>query len=485
MAILDAERGCLVVRIVYDGPALAGKTTSVRALSRSLGRPVFSGEEAEGRTLHLDWLDYVGGRFDGHAIRCQVVAVPGQPALASRRQRLLDGADAVVFVADSRRDALGESLRSLEELRAFVARSAPPAPGVVLQANKRDHAAAVPLDELRSRLGLGPTVGVTQSVATDGTGVRETFVLAVRIALDRVRETVSRKALATGAPETDSGEALLASLLKAEGAEPAAAVGSAPEPSAPAPAVEIAAAAPAPTGDPRPPDASLAPGLVWPPIEGRLVLHEANAQGLTSTRLENGDWWATAGAQWRGHSAAGATYAQVEAGRDALVEWARWHTSLARVLSPRRCIALGAVAGGGHRLWQLVRRELSVKEIAARALASADADQAALGLVRATNMLLEAAVRIAPLGLPVSAASIGLVDGAASYVGLAPYAALQPSVGPAPAQRVRAALGPVLARALPGSPVSVPRLLDRLRARASGTPAQDLVETLQALLIGH
>lgn len=485
MAILDAERGLIVVRIVYDGPALAGKTSSVRALARSLGRPVFSGLEAEGRTLHLDWLDYVGGRFDGHAIRCQVVAVPGQPALASRRQRLLDGADAVVFVTDSRRDALDESLRSLEELRAFIQHAAPPAPGVVLQANKRDDAAAVPLDELRARLGVGPTVGVTQSVAVDGTGVRETFVLAVRLALDRVRETMTRKTLAFGTPETDSGEALLAALLKAEGGEPLPVAAPAPKaPAAPAPVVEAAPAAPAPTGETRPPDASLAPGLVWPPIEGRLVLHEAQDQGLASTRLENGDWWASGG-PWRGHSAGGAVFATVEAGREALVEWARWHASLARVLSPRRCIALGGAAEGAYRIWQIVKREASVKEMAAAALAGSDADAAAITLVSATNLLLEAERKLVPLGLPVTAGTVGLLDGALSYVGLAPHPSWRPSGAATPAQRVRAAFGPIFERALPGTAVSVPRLLDRLRARASGTPAQDLVETLQALLIGH
>src|SRR5262245_13239688 len=99
MAIFDPERGCIVVRIVYDGAALAGKTTSLRALAESLGRPMFSGEEAEGRTLFLDWVDFVGGRFEGRPIRCQMVAVPGQPALASRRRRLLADVDTVVVVA--------------------------------------------------------------------------------------------------------------------------------------------------------------------------------------------------------------------------------------------------------------------------------------------------------------------------------------------------------------------------------------------------
>src|SRR5262245_233839 len=101
MATYDAERGAIVVRIVYDGAALAGTTTTLQALARGFGRPIFSGDEAHGRTLHFDWVDFVGGRFEGSPIRCQLVSVPGQAALAARRRLLLETADAVVLVVDS------------------------------------------------------------------------------------------------------------------------------------------------------------------------------------------------------------------------------------------------------------------------------------------------------------------------------------------------------------------------------------------------
>ena len=78
MALLDPQRQCIVLRAIYDGPAFAGKTTNLRALAESLGSKIYSGEEADGRTLYFDWVDYVGGLFEGLPIRCQIVGVPGQ-----------------------------------------------------------------------------------------------------------------------------------------------------------------------------------------------------------------------------------------------------------------------------------------------------------------------------------------------------------------------------------------------------------------------
>lgn len=504
MATLDKDRGAVVVRVVYDGPALAGKTTTVRALAASLGRPVFSGDEAEGRTLHFDWLDYVGGRFEGQAIRCQVVAVPGQTALASRRMRLLETADAVVFVGDSRAHAVDEGLRALEELRTFLSGRPAPAPAVVLQANKRDAADAVTMDELRDRLRVGPTVGVTQSIATDGTGVRETFVFAIRLALDLVRERMAQQSLATGAPEVDSGEQLLAALLAAEGstrvvpgAARSVAPASAPSADASAPVaaapvvardgVETApACAPSTPEPPRAPDASVASGLVWPPVEGRLVLHEAHALGVVPRRLKNGDWWSLAADTWRCHSGAEAEFANLDEGREALVKWARWHSGLMRWLSPNRCIALCQSGPARWRLWQIARRERSVGSAIAEAFAAGDADAAAAVLVRAVEFLAGAAAdRLGALGLPVTATTVVAGEnGDVRYVGLVPREAVRPAAG-APAARLRAMLGPTLRQAPRAPALDVPRLLERLKELAEGPASGEIVETLQAILIGH
>ena len=50
MACIDPRTDAIVIRIVYDGAPLAGKTTSVRALGERLGAGVVTPAEVEGRT---------------------------------------------------------------------------------------------------------------------------------------------------------------------------------------------------------------------------------------------------------------------------------------------------------------------------------------------------------------------------------------------------------------------------------------------------
>lgn len=206
MAILDPAANEIVIRVLYDGPPEAGKTTSIRALATSFGQTSVTPEEnATGRTQWFDWMEYVGGRFEGCRIRCQIVTVPGQRELGHRRRALLASADVVVFVGDSTPERGDVSLEYLEETRALLPRDTAPV-GIVFQANKRDRPDAISLDALRARLGY--SVVLVESIAADGTGIREAFVYAVRIALDRVKELIAGGRLREGAPDQSSSAEL-------------------------------------------------------------------------------------------------------------------------------------------------------------------------------------------------------------------------------------------------------------------------------------
>jgi hypothetical protein len=235
-------------------------------------------------------MEYTGGLFEGHQIRCQIVTVPGQDQLAARRHALLDTADVVVFVADtSDRAAVDASLRQIRQMVDVLRGHGDPPIGVIVQANKRDLPGAVPRGELRAALGddFARTV-LTESIADAGEGIRETFVLAVRLALERIRELMARGQLPRGRPAVDTAEQLLATID-------------------------------------RQPDARVAVGSIWPPIEGRIVLHEATATDLSLQRVGIGDWLAGIGTAWRVHSAASAVFAEFDAGHHALLAWARLH----------------------------------------------------------------------------------------------------------------------------------------------------------------
>lgn len=210
MPELDRDTGRLLVRIAFDGPPLAGKTATLRSLGSLLDVPVESMDQAYGRTLWFDWMRYLGGMYDGRPIDCEVVSVPGQRALDRRRRRILDKADAVVFVVDA---SPGGHEASLQAWRRFVAwrasRRLPP--GLVVQANKRDLAGAWDADDVRRALDLPADVAVVESVATDATGVRHSFVFAVREAIKLTeRARVEDGSLAVG--ESRSPGRLLLSL---------------------------------------------------------------------------------------------------------------------------------------------------------------------------------------------------------------------------------------------------------------------------------
>src|SRR5262249_30342775 len=147
--------------------------------------------------------------FEGYQIRCQLISVPGQMVWAKRRQHLLAEADAVVFVGETSREKFAESLSVLQGLQTFLQSQQHPA-GIVFQANKRDLPGALPLTEMQYKLAaLSPNISIVESVATQATGTRFAFVMAVRLALDRVRELIKSASLPEGKPEIESGEDLL------------------------------------------------------------------------------------------------------------------------------------------------------------------------------------------------------------------------------------------------------------------------------------
>ncbi len=145
-------------KIVYYGPGLSGKTTTLHRVHAKV-RPDARGElislSTEGdRTLFFDFLPVRVEPVHGLTLRLQLYTVPGQVFYDATRKLVLNGADGVVFVADSQRlarDSNAESMSNLEanlgelgiELRRFPH---------AIQWNKRDLPDIVPVEELRREL---------------------------------------------------------------------------------------------------------------------------------------------------------------------------------------------------------------------------------------------------------------------------------------------------------------------------------------------
>jgi signal recognition particle receptor subunit beta len=91
----------------------------------------------------------------------------------------LDGADGVIFVADSHPDLLEQNRRSFRELVSFATPHKIP---YLIQLNKRDLPEAISIEEFKRQLELPKferyedgTKVLYPSIATKGTNVRECF----------------------------------------------------------------------------------------------------------------------------------------------------------------------------------------------------------------------------------------------------------------------------------------------------------------------
>jgi hypothetical protein len=168
----------IVLKLVYYGPALSGKTTNLQKLHELLdpsarGKMVTL-DTADDRTLYFDFLPVQFGTANGFAIKIKLFTVPGQVMHKSTRKVVLAGADGVVFVADSQRNAAGANAYSWRDMEANLKSNGIDFEAIpkVVQFNKRDLADVKPLEEIRASWGDIPTF---PAVAMRGEGVIETF----------------------------------------------------------------------------------------------------------------------------------------------------------------------------------------------------------------------------------------------------------------------------------------------------------------------
>jgi len=128
------------------------------------------------RTLFFDFMPLDLGSVHGWKIRVSVYTVPGQVEYNASRKLILQGADGLVFVADSDFLRAPDNIESLENLRSNLASldtSLEQLPWIV-QLNKRDLDNPMPVERMVQDLNIEglPTF---EAVATEGVGVFQTL----------------------------------------------------------------------------------------------------------------------------------------------------------------------------------------------------------------------------------------------------------------------------------------------------------------------
>jgi len=405
MPHLDKRTGEIVIRVVYDGAPEAGKTTNVRMLGEQVSLQRRGASASPGttgrRTEFFDWLDFEGGFVDGKRVRCQVVSVPGQPSLLRRRRYLLRAADAVIFVADSSPELVDEARRSFTLLRRALERAGEGVPaGVLLQANKQDLAGALSPDALRAELDGQDDVPVVAARACEGEGVMQCFLMAVRLATERVRELILRGQLGESAGEEDTPESLLRAMLALEGDEPDVEVERRADAGGQVAAEDEAAAAVAtvetseePIDRPRIPLASeIVAGHVWPPVQGRTILAAINAATVRASS-EIAPWAPPAALEWRSedgwvlHTGKGWWFADQASAVERLMTSIRAALADRERLPEGRALLIAPEAGDGWRLWMITPALRSLRELLWDALIAADIEALTAALTETSSAI--------------------------------------------------------------------------------------------------
>ena len=180
----------LTLKIVYYGPGLSGKTTNLRALYQRI-QPHLRGhlmtlDTADDRTLFFDTLPLVF-RAGNLKVKLKLFTVPGQVMHNSTRRIVLQGADAIAFIADSQPSKRQENykywLNMVENLKAngLAIETLPN----VVQWNKKDlgdDSTSEAIEKMRKE-GKQP---VFEAVAVRGEGVVETFLGLVNLTFDQI-----------------------------------------------------------------------------------------------------------------------------------------------------------------------------------------------------------------------------------------------------------------------------------------------------------
>ena len=176
--LLDYENKTIQAKIVYYGPAMSGKTTSLRYLFKTFGKEndLKSIETTTGRTLFFDFgtLKLTGNDW---TVKFLLYTATGQDFYASTRPATLYGVDGIIFIFDSQSEFFQYNEMSWKELRNYFENEFYEIP-IVICLNKWDLDDTLDPEMLQQKFELDKLKKwkIQKTVAKNGQGINESFI---------------------------------------------------------------------------------------------------------------------------------------------------------------------------------------------------------------------------------------------------------------------------------------------------------------------
>jgi len=193
--IYDFENKTLQVKIVYYGPAMSGKTTSIKHLFSYFNKEdmLESIDNSVGRTLFFDFgvLQFKGAEW---GLKLLIYSATGQDFYASTRPATLNGVDGIIFVVDSQLEYLEHNLCSWNELKTLFGEEIYNIP-IVIALNKYDLDNIKKLKELDfvSHINYDrfKNLSLKKTIAIKGEGVLASFYQLIRFIFPQLNLKIS------------------------------------------------------------------------------------------------------------------------------------------------------------------------------------------------------------------------------------------------------------------------------------------------------
>jgi len=136
--IIDHVDKTISIKIVYFGPALSGKTTSIKALFSLFGKgeEICSIESTVDRTLFFDY-GIVTFQNQDWRLKIHIYTTTGQDFYLITRLTTLRAVDGIIFVIDSQKEVYERNLISWKELFSYFNESMEDIP-ILIAFNKQD-----------------------------------------------------------------------------------------------------------------------------------------------------------------------------------------------------------------------------------------------------------------------------------------------------------------------------------------------------------
>mgnify|MGYP006277214429 CR=1 FL=1 len=165
-------------KIVYYGPAMSGKTTTLRALFRHFGKEhqIQSIESTVNRTLFFDYgtIIFQNKNWD---VKLNIYTTTGQDFYCVTRPTIIQATDGIIFVVDSQQIARERNLISWGELNKFFTKETMFSIPKIIAFNKQDKLEKFKIQPFLKELKYEnyQNIEIMKTIAINGEGVLQSF----------------------------------------------------------------------------------------------------------------------------------------------------------------------------------------------------------------------------------------------------------------------------------------------------------------------